>query len=61
MTSSYLNEMHDVICVNLYRTKSYLNPQRKGVTGASPTTAMAYLNLREGGYIHRIDSPSFGL
>ena len=21
MTSSYLNEMYDVICVNLYRTK----------------------------------------
>ena len=30
--------MHDAICVNLYRTKSLLNPQRKGVNGASPTT-----------------------
>ena len=30
--------MHDVICVNLYRTKSYLNPQKRGVTGPSPTT-----------------------
>ena len=29
MTSSYLNEMHDVICVNLYHSKSWLNPQKK--------------------------------
>ena len=38
MTSSYLIEMHDVICVNFYRTKSLLNPQRTGVTGPSATT-----------------------
>ena len=30
--------MHDVICVNLYRKKSWLNPQKTGVTGASPNT-----------------------
>ena len=28
MISSYLNEMHDVTCVKLYRSKSYLNPQK---------------------------------
>ena len=39
MTSSYLIEMHDVICVNLYRTKSKLNPQKNGVTGALSTTS----------------------
>ena len=29
--------MHDVICVNLYHSKSELNPQKTGVAGASPT------------------------
>ena len=34
--------MHDVIYVNLYRTKSSLNPQRTGVTGPSSTTTVYY-------------------
>ena len=38
MTSAYLNEMHDVICVNLYHSKSLLNAQKTGVKHPSPTT-----------------------
>ena len=36
MTSSYLNVMHDVICVNLYHSKSWLNPPKKVNSVPSP-------------------------
>ena len=44
MTSSHLNEMHDAICVNLYRSKSLLNSQKTGVTGAFSITCTAPQN-----------------
>ena len=42
--------MHDVICVNLYHTKSELNPRKKGVTGALSTTQSViehYVRMKE--------------
>ena len=41
MTSSYVNEMHDVVCVNYTTQKvNFKNPQKTGVTGALSTTPL---------------------
>ena len=44
-----INLNYDIICVNLYRTKSLLNPQKNGVTGALSTTLVSY-EERAGGF-----------
>ena len=47
MTSSYINEMHDVICVNLFLPQvNEIPPQRKGVTSPLSTTWTAAIILR---------------
>ena len=45
LTSSYLNEMHNVIFVNLCHSKRKLIPQKSEVTGPSPST---YTQLTRG-------------
>ena len=44
MTSSFLNEMHDVISVNLCHPNCQLNPQLKEKVNSVPLQQLLYLN-----------------